>query len=70
MSHEQQPEYDRPADNALRTAMSRDAQDAVVHEAVARVGGAVAPKLDSFQAAMGSEGQVQALRRAMREARA
>jgi len=70
MSHGQHPGYVREAEDSLRTAMSSAAQDDVVREAIARIDGASAPQLDSFQTAMGREAQIRAVEEVVRSKRA
>lgn len=66
MSHEHQQEYGRAELDDMQRAMGRAAQDDTIRQALARIDGAPAPKLDGLQAAMGGESQIRAAQNAIR----
>lgn len=57
MSHEHAPEYPRQT-LSMEQSVGRAGRERIIREALERIDGAPAPKVDMMQAAMGSEAQV------------
>lgn len=57
MSHEHAPEYPRPT-LSMEQSLGRAGRERVIREALERIDGAPAPKVDMMQAAMGAEAQI------------
>ncbi|MFJ4998847.1 hypothetical protein ACIP5T_11875 [Microbacterium sp. NPDC088619] len=57
MSHEHAPEYPRQT-VSMEESMGRAGRERIIREALERIDGAPAPKVDMMQAAMGAEAQI------------
>ena len=57
MSHEHAQEY-RPKPLSMEESLGRAGRERIIREALERIDGAPAPRVDMMQAAMGSEAQI------------